>query len=333
MAIPVTRVITPRFGQPVLRYANNGMAGWCKENSLSQWQKGSGWTANLYGGLQSGNDDWAALFVPVNEIRVADFKQALWTYYMTNAETMGVNIVIWVHDPNDNDKRAEITQLANISGLEKAAGWNAHELNITTDQFFWYGENVTNSAGTATALTEGVPNYYGWDDYQADLVFKHWTIYRISLEYGWDASGTFDDAWVADLKINGEVIPLRPGLGDHVGGEVKTLTAKTTGTSTTKATLLTPAAAKRVRVLSVTVTNLGATGTEIEVYFDTGTNIDSTPANAVFAAWCDTDTQATHSQSWPDGAGPVGGVGAVVSIRTSADITTNGRVTIAYREE
>jgi len=327
MSVPTRRILDPIFGAPVLRYQNNGMAGWCKENSLSQWQKGSGWTANLYGGSQTG-DDWAAVFIPVNELDVTEFKSALWTYLMTNAETMGVNMVIWVHDPNDNDKRAEITQLANVDGLEKASGWNAHELDITTDQFFFYGEGTT-----GTGLTAGATNLYGWDDFQSDALFKTWTIYRISLEYGWEASGTFEDAWLADLKLNGERILLKPSLGDHVGGEVKSLTQKTTGTSTTKATMITPAATKRVRIISVSVVNLSNTGSEIQAYFHTGANIDGAVAKAIFSAWCDTDFCSSASQSWPDGAGPVGAIGEVVSICTSADITTNGRVTIAYREE
>jgi len=327
MSVPTRRILEPIFGKPVLRYGGAGMAGWCKENSLSQLQKGSGWTANLYGGAQSG-DDWAAIYVPVNELDVTDFKSALWTYLMTNAESMGVGIVIWVHDPNDNDKRAEITQLASVAGLEKAQGWNAHELDITTDQFFFYGEGTT-----GTGLTAGPPNYYGWDDFQADVLFKTWTIYRISLDYGWEASGTFEDAWVADLKLNGQRILLKPQLGDHAGGEVKTLTQKTAGTSTTKATMITPASAKRVRIISVAVSNLSNAGTEIEVYFGTGDNMDSDVTKAIFSGWCDTDYQSSHNISFPDGAGPVGAVAEVVSIRTSADISTNGRVTITYREE
>ncbi|MCH8287107.1 hypothetical protein IIB79_11375, partial [candidate division KSB1 bacterium] len=38
-----------------------------------------------------------------------DFKSALWTYHMTNAEVYGVNMVIWLHNPDDNDKRVEVT--------------------------------------------------------------------------------------------------------------------------------------------------------------------------------------------------------------------------------
>jgi len=206
MSVPTRRILDPIFGEPSLAAANNGCANWVRGAVSPLDQKGStGWLANLYGGVQTG-DDWARVNIPVSEVDVTEFKSALWTYYMTNAETMGVNMVIWVHDPNDNDKRAEITQLANVSGLEKASGWNAHELDITTDQFFFYGEGTTGTGLTAGTL-------YGWDDFQADVLFKTWTIYRISFEYGWEASGTFEDAWVADIKLNGQAILLKPDSG------------------------------------------------------------------------------------------------------------------------
>lgn len=202
--IPTRRILDPIFGKPILRAANNGRAAWTRVNELSQWQKGTGWQANLYGGVQTG-DDWGGMFVPVSELRVTDFNAALWSYYITQAQTFGVNLVIWVHDPNDFSKRAEITQLASIAGLGKAAKWNSHTLDKTTDQFFFFGEGTT-----GTGLTAGPPNYYGWDDFQADALFKTWHIYRVSLEYGWEASGTFDHVWVVELKLNGMQIPIKP---------------------------------------------------------------------------------------------------------------------------
>ena len=205
--IPTRRILDPIFGRPILRAANNGRAAWTRVNNLSQWQKGTGWQANLYGGVQTGGNNWAAMFVPASELRVTDFNAALWSYYMTAAQTMGVNLVIWVHDPNDFSKRAEITQLGSIAGLGKALGWNSHNLDKTTDQFYFFGEGTT-----GTGLTAGPPNYYGWDDFQADKLFKTWHIYRVSLEYGWEASGTFDHVWVVELKLNGMQIPIRPSV-------------------------------------------------------------------------------------------------------------------------
>ena len=326
MSVPTRRILDPIFGSPVLRYQGAGMAGWCKENSLSQWQKGGGWTANLYGGAQD-SASWAAVFIPTNELPLTDFKRPTqWSYYMTAAQTFGVNIVLWVHDPTDFDKRAELTQLGNVAGLEKAIGWDAHELSLTTDQFLFYGENTTGTALTAGTL-------YGLDDFQADVLFKDWVIYRVSLEYGWEASGTFADVWLAEVKLNGESVRLHPQPGERAGGETKTVFLATASPSTTKVSIITPAAAKRVRVHSIFMNTASATASQFEVYFDTGANITSTPANAIAACTLDTDTQAFETVQFGEFDGPVGAVGKVVSIRTSADITTNGNFTIVYHEE
>ena len=206
MSIPTRRILDPIFGEPSLAAVNNSDANWIRGVVSPLDQKSpTGWLACLYGGVQTG-DDWARINIPVGELFVPDFKSALWSYYMTNAETMGVNMVVWIHDPNDNDKRAEVTQLANVTGIEKGSGWNAHELDTSVTQFFFYGEGTT-----GTGLTAGTQ--YTWAQFQADAIFKTWTIYRITLEYGWEASGTFEEAYVADIKLNGQVIRLKPDSG------------------------------------------------------------------------------------------------------------------------
>ena len=206
MTVPTVRVLDPVFGEASLAAANNADAVWVRGSTSPLDQKGAtGWLANLYGGVQTG-DDWSRVNIPVGELRIPDFNSALVSYYFTNAETMGIGIVIWIHDQNDFDKRAEVTQLANVSGLEKAAGWNAHEFDKTTTQMFFYGEGTT-----GTALTAGTQ--YTWAQFQTDILFKHWRIYRITFDYGWEASGTFDDAWMADIKLNGQVIRMRPDSG------------------------------------------------------------------------------------------------------------------------
>jgi len=203
MSIPIRRVANPLFGKPVLVASDSGRVAWTKNTSLSQFQKGTGWQAELYGGAQTGND-WAACYIPVDEIFVTDFNSALWSWYQTAAESMGLGMVIWVHDPYDFDKRADITQLANVSGLDKGAGWNSHEWNTSTVQMFYYGENVP----AATGLTSGTQ--YAWTSFQSDVVFKTWTIYRISFDWGWDASGTYESAYLAEVKLNGVTVSIRP---------------------------------------------------------------------------------------------------------------------------
>ena len=195
------------FGHPVLRADNNATAAWTTNMTSPIYQKGGGWTAEFFGGVQTG-DDWAACYIPVNELPVSHFQEAQWSYYMTATETMGINIVIWVHDADDFDKRAEITQLGGHADLEKSAGWNAFEFTSDTAGMFYYGENTE-----GTLLTAGTQ--YTWAQFQADNLFKDWVIYRISLEYGWEASGTFDLAYLAEVKLNEVPVPLFPRNSTH----------------------------------------------------------------------------------------------------------------------
>ncbi|KKK88114.1 hypothetical protein LCGC14_2746430 [marine sediment metagenome] len=207
--------LEPMYGEASVADALGGNASWVRGQISPNDQKGqTGWLADLYGGIQTG-DDWARVNVPVFEQRVADFNRnagdSQWTWQQTNAEVYGVNIVIWVHDPKDLDKRAEITQAPSHADLEKAAGWNAHELDPTVTQFFYYGENTTTPGGTASDLTAGTQ--YTWGQFQADNVFSTWTIYRITFEWGWYSTGTFESAYVAEIKLNGMPIYLRPDSG------------------------------------------------------------------------------------------------------------------------
>ena len=167
MTVPTRRILDPIFGEPTLISRNNGDAVWSRSGISPYFQKGSsGWLANLYGGVQTSWISFASIYIPANEIFVPDFNSALWTYYFTEAESFGVNMVIWAHDPADNDKRAEITQQADISTLEKAIGWNAHELDTSVSQFYFYGEGVS---GNTTCTTEATN--YTWAQYQADPMF------------------------------------------------------------------------------------------------------------------------------------------------------------------
>ena len=195
------------FGHPVLRADNNSTARWVTKTTSPYYQKGGGWLAELNGGVQTG-DDWAAIFIPVNEFPVHMFDAASWSYYMTTTDSYGVNIVIWAHDAEDFDKRVEITQLGSNSTIAKAAGWNAHKFNPATTQMFYFGENVPN----LTQLTAGTQ--YTWEQFQADPLFKDWLIYRVSIEFGWQQSGTFGVASVAEVKLNEVPIPLVPAVQD-----------------------------------------------------------------------------------------------------------------------
>jgi len=229
------------FGNPVLMAGGAGIASWGKGiQSLSTHQKGSGWVADLYGGAQSG-DDWAACYIPVNELPVTQLDNLQWSWYQTATETLGLGVVIWVHDPDDFDKRAEISQLANISGLDKSAGWNSHEFDSTADQMFFYGENTT-----GTDLTAGTN--YTWDEFQADTIFSGWSVYRISFDWGWDASGTYESAYLAEVKINGMYIPIRPDISELIPGSGKMYSATLTGGANAAAASSTPLLLSNVNI-------------------------------------------------------------------------------------
>lgn len=208
------------FGHPVLRADNNSKASWSARTASPYYQKGGGWFAQLDGNVQTG-DDWAAVYIPVNELPVSVFEEAQWSYYMTTADGYGVNIVVWLHDPDDFDNRVEVTQQGDNANLDRGAGWNAHEFNTATTQMFYYGE-LTMAATLETNLTAGTQ--YTWAQFQADNLFKDWVIYRISIEFGWRGSGTFGSAYVAEIKLNEVPVPLFPRT---VGHKRDVLTTKT----------------------------------------------------------------------------------------------------------
>ncbi len=215
-AARVTDVL--KFGRPTLHGANIGRAEWVRGQQLdSTFQKGSnGWLAYFYGGIQSG-DDYGAVYIPGDEVPLTDLSSALWSYFMSATEAAGVNMVIWVHDPADFDLRAEITQVP--GKVDFAAGWQAHELDTSVQQFFYYGEISGTPDTTPTAGTQ-----YTLAQFQADSIFKTYTIYRISFEYGWIGSTTLDAAYLADVKINGQMIPLGPPSGKHKKDVLQTKT-------------------------------------------------------------------------------------------------------------
>lgn len=197
------------FGQPTLMSQGNGAASWERgDSTLSTHQKGStGWVAKLHAGIQSGWDDAAEMYVPVNEMPLPDLTvgTTMWSWFQTDTEIAGLGMVIWVHDPNDFDKRAEISMLAEVGHIELAAGWNAHELANGND-CIWYGENTGSHDTTVTA---GSP--YDFSKFLTDDVFSTYTIYRISFAHGFQTTNAdFDPVYLADVKINGVTIPLKP---------------------------------------------------------------------------------------------------------------------------
>ncbi len=246
------------FGHPQLRADNNSIAYWARTTSSPYYQKGGGWQPCLDGRVQTG-DDWAAVYTPVNELPLHKFEEALWSYYLVSAEASGVNIVIWAHDGDDFDKRAEITQLGNHADLEKGAGWNAFEFSSTTAGMFYFGEGVS----TKTQLTAGTQ--YTWSRFQNDPLFRDWLIYRISIEFGWLGSGTFGKAFVGEIKLNEVPIPLVPRPEELV--PVKQYA---TATSAAIAEALAPLTPFRLLSVDMEINTAGTTSEEFTVTKDAG---------------------------------------------------------------
>ena len=125
----------------------------------------------------------------------------------------------------------------------------------------------------------------------------------------------------------------------HLGGEVKTFAKETVTLSTARATLVTPATGKRVRVISVNSTSVHTTPTSFEIYFGTGGYWGTTATKAIYfthlytGSAADKPSNPTGSMVWPDLAGPIGAIDEVVSMRTGADIASYGTFVIVYREE
>ena len=208
MSVPTRRILEPVLGPATLLSGGNGKALWDNGWHYAGGSRASsGYAARLIGGAQSSWDDFALIKVHVTSMLLRDLKGANWQYWMENTEQMGVNLVIHIHNPDDLDQEAEISQQADIATLDKAAGNNSHELVLTTDQFYYYGYS------TGSGLTEGAPNYYGMDDFQEDPLFYNWVIDSISLAYGWHSGDlVFDDAMVYKWNVNGTDIPLRPSV-------------------------------------------------------------------------------------------------------------------------
>lgn len=193
------------FGKPALVAGGHGRIYWDKEGASRAI---TGFSIEMIPGVQTSWDDYCKVAVPVNNMPLTDLSDAKWQYYMSATEAMGFQLIVHVHNPTDLDQEAEISQQADHSSIDKASGYNSHELNTSTDYFYYYGYSSDSD------LTEGAPNYYGLDDFQADAQFSTWVVDGIGIAYGYHTGGgTFDSANLYNFEVNGVNIPLKP-VGD-----------------------------------------------------------------------------------------------------------------------
>ena len=132
------------------------------------------------------------------------------------------------------------------------------------------------------------------------------------------------------MILDAFTFPVNVRAAKEGASEVKTVRA-TNNNSTARVTALTPTSGKRVRVISQETTFAGATSNGLEIYFATGANIGTNSGKEIA-----TPVQAASGSvfyAWPDGAGPVGFIGDVVSIRGTAAVADDVDLMLVYREE
>ena len=117
-------------------------------------------------------------------------------------------------------------------------------------------------------------------------------------------------------------------------GVVQNIRFADAGSDTTRDTRITPASGKRIRVISIELVldNETVTG-HFEIYFGTGENITTTPGNAIAELGQIADGAMVLNRDFPDGAGPVGAVDAVLSSRPTAGLGGNAVCVLQWREE
>ena len=108
---------------------------------------------------------------------------------------------------------------------------------------------------------------------------------------------------------------------------------QTISNSTTVATAATPTSGKKIRIISVIINYDSTSATAAEVYFDTGANIASDETKAIAEAFMVSPEFRQVSFVWPDGAGPVGAVDDVLSVREGTGVVATLSFVIHYREE
>lgn len=202
LANALTTIPTWTFGEPRLRASLNGQATWSRWN----YQMGNtGWSAQLYGGVQAGYSQWARVMIPVNDMPIGELKSVLWGWNTTEVELNGLAMQIHLRSDTDPDLIVDVSQKGSVVAL--GAGWNNHTLDFDAKEFFWYGEDGPTPGGIA----EGIGTFSSINDYVADVLFGTWVIYRI--DFYWGAQGgdeEYKNIWLIDVRINGQVILLKP---------------------------------------------------------------------------------------------------------------------------
>jgi hypothetical protein len=125
---------------------------------------------------------------------------------------------------------------------------------------------------------------------------------------------------------------LTPGYLDDLS-DTKFLFFSDPGSTTTRQTLMTPATGKRLRLIRVSVHQIGVDGLHFaEIYFGRGADISTDVTNAIDHVRVP-DQSTGSTRTWGRGTGPVGARNEALSIRWTAGPTTSHKIIVEYTEE
>lgn len=125
---------------------------------------------------------------------------------------------------------------------------------------------------------------------------------------------------------------LNNGAGPPGASDIRTTTTAVGGT-TTRQTSQAPTSGKRARITFVTINGVVLADMGGEVYFGTGATMATTIANAILACSKQAGTGDAGYIAFPRGAGPIGDIDEVISVRNTTADAAGLRYTIGFTEE
>ncbi|MCH8198511.1 MAG: hypothetical protein IIA54_00375 [Chloroflexi bacterium] len=126
---------------------------------------------------------------------------------------------------------------------------------------------------------------------------------------------------------------LTPGYLDDLSDTKFEFVSLSSGSGTTRTTVLTPGAGKRLRIVRVNVYQIAADGLHfLEVYYGTGVNIAADPPKVIDYVRIP-DLSQGQTRTWSRGTGPIAAKNEVLSVRFTVSPTTSHKLIVEYTEE
>jgi hypothetical protein len=103
--------------------------------------------------------------------------------------------------------------------------------------------------------------------------------------------------------------------------------------TSTRATLITPTSGKKIRIISFNAMSKAGDFRKVRFYFGSGAAFDTSTTTGIGIVAGYSSLQGFAGMAFPDGAGPVGAVDAVVSWISDGSLAPEYDLVITYREE